>query len=81
MDEAPGHHSLPFEMEDCITVMHLAMCFGWGFSASAHGSTRVVNHDHDGVFWLSSPEPEDAGSINDFYARCGIAPESRAGNA
>lgn len=48
LEDEPGHLFLSFEQEHAISLIQMAMIFGWGITAAVDNGDMLLTFDHDG---------------------------------
>jgi hypothetical protein len=58
IDDAPSHLFLSYEQNDLVTLVQLALIFGWGLAACAGDGTAAFAFNHDRVMFVYGDPPD-----------------------
>jgi hypothetical protein len=58
LEDAPGHVFLPFEHDHMVSLVQMALLFGWGIACVSGDSTAAFTIDHDGALVAFADTPE-----------------------
>jgi hypothetical protein len=78
VDDEPGHEFQPFESHEMVSLVQMALVFGWGVAAVSGDGTAAFAFDDDGVLIAFADSKERAASLASMVPAGAMSSAGRA---